>query len=123
LVPSARLSSNRNQSGRARAARLKTVHFDYEKGVAKEVTALPRLKLCIRRRNHAADGAESMPVGEQTSELSHAEKCRAGNLKWQGMPPGIPPEMAVEFIAKLKAGSTVRKLTAGWEIGPSFREL
>jgi hypothetical protein len=37
------------------------------------------------------------------------------------MPPGIPPEMAVEFMAKLKAGSTVRKLTGGGKrLGPAI---
>jgi hypothetical protein len=37
------------------------------------------------------------------------------------MPPGIPSEMAAEFMLKLKAGSTVRKLTAGGEkLGPAM---
>jgi hypothetical protein len=35
------------------------------------------------------------------------------------MPPGIPPEMAIEFMAKLKAGSTIGKLTTG-KYGPSM---
>jgi hypothetical protein len=51
---------------------------------------------------------ERLPLGQ-----SHADKCRAGRLRWLNMPPGMPPEMAVEFIAKLKAGSTIRKLTSG----------
>jgi hypothetical protein len=35
------------------------------------------------------------------------------------MPPGIPPDMAIEFMAKLKAGSTIGKLTTG-KYGPSM---
>jgi len=52
--------------------------------------------------------------------LSHADKMRAAELRWRGMPPGIPPAMAVEFMAKLKAGSTVRKLTGGGKLGPNI---
>jgi hypothetical protein len=44
---------------------------------------------------------------------SHADLIRAGLLRWHGVPPGIPPAMADDFMSKLKAGSTVRKLTAG----------
>jgi hypothetical protein len=51
---------------------------------------------------------ERLPLGQ-----SLADKHRAAELRWRGMPPGIPPEMAIEFMAKLKAGSTVRKLTGG----------
>jgi hypothetical protein len=55
------------------------------------------------------------------TEQSHADKCRAAELKWRGAPPGMPPEMAAEFMTKLKAGSTVRKLTfGGKKFGPSF---
>jgi hypothetical protein len=55
------------------------------------------------------------------AQLSHADKCRAAELKWRGAPPGMSPEMADEFRAKLKAGSTVRKLTAGGKkLGPAF---
>jgi hypothetical protein len=32
---------------------------------------------------------------------------------WRNAPPGMSPAMAGEFIARLKAGSTVRKLTLG----------
>jgi hypothetical protein len=56
-----------------------------------------------------------LPFGQ-----SHADKIRAAELKWRGMPPGIPPDMAIEFMAKLKAGSTVRKLTGGGTLGPAF---
>jgi hypothetical protein len=36
-------------------------------------------------------------------------------------PPGIPPEMAIEFMATLKAGGTVRKLTGGGKrLGPAM---
>jgi hypothetical protein len=62
---------------------------------------------------------ERLPLAQ-----SHGDKCRAGQLRWLNMPPGIPPEMAVEFMAKLQAGSTVRKLTGGGEeIGASYREF
>ena len=59
---------------------------------------------------------ERLPLG-----YSLADKHRAAELRWRGKPPGIPPEMAVEFMAKLRAGSTVRKLTGGGKIlGPAF---
>ena len=51
---------------------------------------------------------ERLPLGQ-----SHADKCRSGNLKWRGMPPGLPPEMAVEFMAALRSGQTLRILTSG----------
>jgi hypothetical protein len=52
---------------------------------------------------------------------SHSDLIRAGLSKWRGMPPGIPLAMADKFILKLKAGSTVRKLTAGGaKLGPSM---
>jgi len=56
-----------------------------------------------------------LPFGQ-----SHADKCRVGYLKWVNAPPGIPREIAIEFMAKLKAGSTVRKLTAGGKILAGF---
>jgi hypothetical protein len=59
---------------------------------------------------------ERLPLGQ-----SLADKHRAATLKWRGKPPGIPPEMAVEFMAKLKAGSTIRKLTnGGKDCGPAI---
>jgi hypothetical protein len=59
---------------------------------------------------------ERLPFGQ-----SHADKCRAGGLKWRKTPPGIPPDMAVEFMKKLRAGSTVHKLTAGGKkFGPAM---
>lgn len=59
---------------------------------------------------------ERLPLGQ-----SLADKHRVAELKWRGKPPGIPPEMAVDFMAKLRAGSTVRKLTAGGKIlGPAM---
>jgi hypothetical protein len=59
---------------------------------------------------------ERLPLGQ-----SLADKHRAATLKCRGMPPGIPPEMAIEFMAKLQAGSTIRKLTAGIKkYGPSI---
>jgi hypothetical protein len=51
---------------------------------------------------------ERLPLGQ-----SLADKHRAAELRWRGKPPGIPPDMAFEFMARLKAGSTVRKLTVG----------
>jgi hypothetical protein len=50
---------------------------------------------------------ERLPFGQ-----SHADKCRAGNLKWRNMPPGIPPEMATQFMAGLTSGKTLRILTS-----------
>jgi hypothetical protein len=59
---------------------------------------------------------ERLPLGQ-----SLADKHRAAELRWRGMPPGIPPEMAVEFMARLRAGSTVRKLTGGGRlVAPDF---
>jgi hypothetical protein len=52
---------------------------------------------------------------------SHADLCRAGQLRWNKAPPGMSSEMAAEFLAKLKAGSTVRMLTAGGKkLGPAM---
>jgi hypothetical protein len=47
------------------------------------------------------------------TEQSHADKCRAGELKWRNAPPGMPPETAEEFMAGLKAGKTIHMLTSG----------
>lgn len=59
---------------------------------------------------------ERFPFGQ-----SLADKHRAAELKWRGKPPGIPPEMAIEFMEKLKAGSTIRKLTGGGKLlGPAM---
>jgi hypothetical protein len=44
---------------------------------------------------------------------AHRAACRAGELRWRGMPRGIPPDMAIDFMNRLEAGSTVRKLTSG----------
>jgi hypothetical protein len=57
---------------------------------------------------------EWLPLGQ-----SLADKHRAAELKWRGKPPGMPPEVAVEFMEKLKAGSTIRKLTGGGKFGPA----
>jgi hypothetical protein len=64
-------------------------------------------------RNQAGSGAESMSVENLTFQPSHADNCLAGQLKWRDAPPGMPSELAVEFMAKLRARSTVRKLTSG----------
>jgi hypothetical protein len=59
---------------------------------------------------------ERLPLGK-----SLADKHRAAHYKWVNMPPGIPPDMAVEFMEKLKAGSTIRKLIGGGKIlGPAM---
>jgi hypothetical protein len=49
---------------------------------------------------------ERLPLGQ-----SHADKCRAGQLRWLNMPPGIPPEMAIEFMDRIVGGETIRDLT------------
>jgi hypothetical protein len=62
---------------------------------------------------------ERLPLGQ-----SRADKCRAAILKWRNMPPGIPPETAVDFMARLQAASTIRKLTSGIKkFGPGGRVL
>jgi hypothetical protein len=58
---------------------------------------------------------ERLPFGQ-----SQADKCRAGYLKWVNAPPGIPPDIAMELMARLKAGSTIRKLTGGGKLGPAI---
>jgi hypothetical protein len=56
-----------------------------------------------------------------TVQPSHADNCRAGGLKWRGVPPGMSSEIADAMIAKLKDGSTVRKLTCGMkQFGPAM---
>jgi hypothetical protein len=54
-----------------------------------------------------------MPIEAQTFRISHADKCRAGTLRWQGAPPGMSTELADSFMAELKAGRTLRYLTSG----------
>jgi hypothetical protein len=58
---------------------------------------------------------ERLPFGQ-----SHADKCRAGHCKWLNAPPGMSSEMAIEFMEKLKAGTTIRKLTGGGKLGPAM---
>ena len=48
---------------------------------------------------------ERLPLGQ-----SLADKHRAAKLKWRGKPPGIPPEIAIEFMERLKADGTIRIL-------------
>jgi hypothetical protein len=48
-----------------------------------------------------------MSVENPTFQRSHADNCRAGEVKWRNAPPGIPPEMAIEFMTRLQAGSTI----------------
>jgi hypothetical protein len=59
---------------------------------------------------------ERLPLGR-----SLADRHRDAELRWRGMPPGIPPEMAIQFMERLRAGSTVRKLTSGVKkFGPAI---
>lgn len=44
---------------------------------------------------------------------SHADICRAAELRWRGAAPGLPAEMASRFMAALQAGKTIRVLTSG----------
>lgn len=49
------------------------------------------------------------------------EERSAARLKWLNVPPGIPADLADEFMQKLRDGSTVRKLTSGIkEFGPAL---
>jgi hypothetical protein len=61
-----------------------------------------------------------------TSEkyLSYSDLCRARELKWRHAPPGMSPEMANKFFDEIKAGKTVRMLTAGGKkFGPTMVSL
>ncbi|MCP3370784.1 hypothetical protein [Bradyrhizobium cajani] len=53
--------------------------------------------------------------------LSRSDLHRIAELKWRNVPPGIPSELAIEFMGKLIGGSTIRKLTSGMkEFGPAI---
>ena len=52
-----------------------------------------------------------MEIKRLSSGQSLADKLRAAELKWRGKPPGLPPEMADEFMARIVAGETIRDLT------------
>lgn len=54
-----------------------------------------------------------MATHSLASEPSHADKCRAAELKWRGAAPGLPADMAIKFMSALKAGSTLRHLISG----------
>jgi hypothetical protein len=54
-----------------------------------------------------------MSVENPTFQPSHADNCRAGELKWRNAPPGMSPGIADVFLTKLKAGKTLRELTSG----------
>lgn len=43
---------------------------------------------------------------------SHEERS-AARRKWMNVPPGMPPELADEFMRRLKAGETLRRITSG----------
>jgi hypothetical protein len=56
-----------------------------------------------------------------TVSPSHSDFHRALELKWRNAPPGMAPAMVDEFMARLRAGSTVRKLTCGMRLfGPGL---
>jgi len=58
------------------------------------------------------------------TQASHAERIRNGLARWRDVPPGVIPEsIANEFMAKIKSGSTVRKLTGGGAYGPPMVSL
>ncbi|TFV69433.1 hypothetical protein E4K64_33420 [Bradyrhizobium frederickii] len=57
------------------------------------------------------------------AQLSRSELHRAAELRWRDVPPGIPAVLAEVFLNKLKAGSTVRKLTSGGRHGPPLVSL
>ncbi|MET4277383.1 hypothetical protein ABIB68_005930 [Bradyrhizobium sp. F1.2.2] len=43
---------------------------------------------------------------------SHVERS-AARQKWMNAPPGMTPELAGEFMRRLKAGETLRRITSG----------
>ena len=45
-----------------------------------------------------------MIIERRPAGLSIGQKRRAGNLRRRNMPPGIPPEMAEEFMARIIVG-------------------
>jgi hypothetical protein len=51
---------------------------------------------------------------------AHSDVYRAAELKWRGMPPGIPPAMAIEFMALVAGGKTIRDLTNSTSGSPSM---
>jgi hypothetical protein len=54
-----------------------------------------------------------MPAEKLSGQMSRSEIHRVAYLKWRDAPPGIPPGLAIDFMTRLKAASTVRKLTGG----------
>jgi hypothetical protein len=54
-----------------------------------------------------------MTVENPIAQPSHADICRAAQLRWKGAPPGMSPELANTFMAELSAGKTLRALTSG----------
>jgi len=97
------------------------VRADCGNAMARLATGPPRLRFCICQRNHALGGSGEMPTESPTVQPSHADNCRAGGLKWRGVPPGMPSEIADAMMAKLRDGSTVRKLTCGMkQFGPAM---
>ena len=99
------------------AHRIDRIRVHCEAAMAVLAAALTRFRIRLQRRNQAL---MERIMSENNGPLSHAQKCRAGNLKWQGKPAGIPPAMAIEFLVLLKAGSTIRKLTGGGVLGPAM---
>jgi hypothetical protein len=62
-----------------------------------------------------------MEIERLPEATSYGDKHRAACARWVGMPPGIPRKIAIEFMERLRAGSTIRKLTSGGKIfGPAI---
>jgi hypothetical protein len=60
-----------------------------------------------------------MASGRLAVQSSRSDNIKAGLAKWRDVPPGVIPfPIANEFMARLQAGSTVRKLTGGGQFGP-----
>jgi hypothetical protein len=67
----------------------------------------------IGLRDRALCGVAIMDDERLATQLSHADKIKAGCLKWRGAPPGLSVELANLFMAQLKAGRTLSALTSG----------
>jgi hypothetical protein len=53
------------------------------------------------------------------NQPSHADKIRAGLAKWRGVPPGMP-DVADQFMAKLRVGKTIKMLTSAPCTNPDY---
>jgi hypothetical protein len=57
---------------------------------------------------------KTRPRSANLSAEANATRDRVRNSvnRWRGSPPGIPPELLVEFEARVAAGETIRDLTS-----------